>query len=126
MQGERQLSYAQLDAAANRLARVLQGQGVGAGDAVATRLERSLELVLAQLAILKLGGVYVPLDPQMPDARQQLLIADSGARCLLRAPGSAEPAWGMDSLAVSLDALADLDASPLPDRPQDAEAPAYL
>ncbi|MCH7345977.1 non-ribosomal peptide synthetase [Pelomonas sp. CA6] len=124
--GGRQLSYAQLDAAANRLARALAARGVGVGAAVATRLERSLELVVAQLALVKLGAVYVPLDPQMPEARQQLLAEDSGAGLMLLAPDSAAPGFGVATLAVSLDALADFDASPLQGVPQDAEAPAYI
>ncbi|WP_445234400.1 condensation domain-containing protein, partial [Duganella rhizosphaerae] len=60
------LSYAELNAQANRLARHLIAQGIGAGDYVATCLERSAELVIAQLAILKAGAAYVPLDAVLP------------------------------------------------------------
>ncbi|WP_445234422.1 AMP-binding protein, partial [Duganella rhizosphaerae] len=62
------LSYAELNAQANRLARHLIAQGIGAGDYVATCLERSAELVIAQLAILKAGAAYVPLDAVLPPA----------------------------------------------------------
>ncbi|MBN5246309.1 non-ribosomal peptide synthetase [Serratia ureilytica] len=84
IQGERQLSYAQLNARANRLAHRLIERGVQPGDRVAVRLTRSIELVCAQLAIVKAGAAYVPLDPQLPTARQAWIVNDSGA-CLMLA-----------------------------------------
>ncbi|BEM01250.1 non-ribosomal peptide synthetase [Serratia marcescens] len=77
------LSYAQLNAHANQLAHQLIAQGVRPGDRVATSLERSVSLVIAQLAILKAGGAYVPLDPHLPVARQAWIIGDSGASLIL-------------------------------------------
>ncbi|PII85791.1 non-ribosomal peptide synthetase [Serratia sp. OLFL2] len=84
IQGERKLSYAQLNARANRLAHRLIERGVQPGDRVAVRLTRSIELVCAQLAIVKAGAAYVPLDPQLPTARQAWIVNDSGA-CLMLA-----------------------------------------
>ncbi|MGP2705863.1 condensation domain-containing protein, partial [Serratia marcescens] len=77
------LSYAQLNARANQLAHQLIGQGVRPGDRVATSLERSSSLVIAQLAILKAGAAYVPLDPHLPVARQAWIIGDSGTTLIL-------------------------------------------
>ena len=77
------LSYAQLNAHANQLAHQLIAQGVRPGDRVATSLERSVSLVIAQLAILKAGAAYVPLDPHLPVARQAWIIGDSGALLIL-------------------------------------------
>ncbi|MEN5078952.1 amino acid adenylation domain-containing protein [Serratia marcescens] len=77
------LSYAQLNAHANQLAHQFIAQGVRPGDRVATSLERSVSLVIAQLAILKAGGAYVPLDPHLPVARQAWIIGDSGASLIL-------------------------------------------
>ncbi|MBH1908942.1 amino acid adenylation domain-containing protein, partial [Serratia marcescens] len=77
------LSYAQLNAHANQLAHQLIAQGVRPGDRVATSLERSVSLVIAQLAILKAGAAYVPLDPHLPVARQAWIIGDSGASLIL-------------------------------------------
>ncbi|MGP2803187.1 non-ribosomal peptide synthetase, partial [Serratia ureilytica] len=77
------LSYAQLNARANQLAHQLIGQGVRPGDRVATSLERSFSLVIAQLAILKAGAAYVPLDPHLPVARQAWIIGDSGTTLIL-------------------------------------------
>ncbi|WP_445497289.1 amino acid adenylation domain-containing protein [Photorhabdus sp. SF281] len=81
--GEKTLSYRELNACANRLARQLIEQGVYPGDPVALLLERSVELVVAQLAILKAGGVYVPIDPRVPDERKNWLISDCSTKLLL-------------------------------------------
>ncbi len=80
---EQTLSYAELNARANRLARQLIEQGVYSGDYVALLLARSMELVVAQLAILKAGAVYVPIDPSVPDERKNWLISDCSAKLLL-------------------------------------------
>ncbi|WP_353230570.1 non-ribosomal peptide synthetase [Pseudomonas qingdaonensis] len=77
------LSYAQLDARANRLARVLRERGVGPQVRVGLALERSAQLVIGLLAILKAGGAYVPLDPEYPLERLQYMIQDSGIGLLL-------------------------------------------
>ncbi|OAI83685.1 non-ribosomal peptide synthetase, partial [Pseudomonas putida] len=77
------LSYAELDARANRLAWMLREQGVGPQVQVGLALERSLEMVIGLLAILKAGGAYVPLDPEYPLERLHYMIRDSGVRLLL-------------------------------------------
>ena len=64
-----QLTYAELNSRANRLARHLIDLGVGPDCLVAVGLERSIEIVVALLAILKAGGAYLPLDPSYPQAR---------------------------------------------------------
>ncbi|OAQ22235.1 acetyl-CoA synthetase-like protein [Linnemannia elongata AG-77] len=76
-------SYAGLNAQANYLARQLIELGAQPGDYIATLLERSVELVVAQLAILKVGAVYVPMDPQAPAQRQAWIVADCAARLLI-------------------------------------------
>ena len=81
--GTRSLTYAELNGRSNRLARVLVGQGVGAETAVALCLGRSVDMVVALLAVLKAGGAYVPLDPAHPAARLQYQVADSGARVVI-------------------------------------------
>ncbi|BAQ82056.1 non-ribosomal peptide synthase/polyketide synthase [Pseudomonas sp. St29] len=81
--GEQQLSYAELDARANRLARLLREQGVAADVLVGICIERSIEMVVGLLAIHKAGGAYVPLDPEYPRDRLAYMIEDSGIRLLL-------------------------------------------
>ncbi|GAA5099470.1 non-ribosomal peptide synthetase [Nocardia iowensis] len=76
---ERQLTYAQLDAASSRLARELIERGVGPGDVVAIGIARSLESVLAVWAIAKTGAAYVPVDPAYPTERINHIVSDSGA-----------------------------------------------
>ncbi|NWA00111.1 non-ribosomal peptide synthetase [Pseudomonas gingeri] len=77
------LSYAELNARANRLAWRLREQGVGPQVRVGLALERSLEMVIGLLAILKAGGAYVPLDPEYPLDRLNYMIEDSGVGLLL-------------------------------------------
>jgi amino acid adenylation domain-containing protein len=86
------LTYSELDAWADGLARRLQDRGVGPEALVAVLLERSPALVVALLAILKAGGAYVPLDPAYPVERLDFLLRDSGARTLVTASADALPA----------------------------------
>ena len=83
VQGAVSLSYTQLNARANKLAHHLLGLGAAPGDRVAILLERSLDLLVAQLAISKCAAVYVPLDVNAPTDRQAFMIEDSGARWVL-------------------------------------------
>ncbi|WP_373889692.1 amino acid adenylation domain-containing protein [Massilia sp. MB5] len=82
-EGERRLSYRELDEQANRLARQLRAMGVGPDQRVALCLERSAEMVIGLLAVLKAGGAYVPLDPGYPAERLALMLSDSAPRVLL-------------------------------------------
>ncbi|KAF9959374.1 hypothetical protein BGZ70_008863, partial [Mortierella alpina] len=81
--GELSICYGELDSKANRLARQLIKRGVEAGDCVATYMQRSFELIIAQLAILKAGAVYVPIDIKAPVERQAYIASDSGAKLLI-------------------------------------------
>ncbi len=76
--GEQHLTYAELNARANQLARLLQSRGVGPEVPVGVFMERSLEMVVSLYGILKAGGAYVPLDPEDPKPR--LLHMLSAAR----------------------------------------------
>jgi amino acid adenylation domain-containing protein len=77
------LTYAELNAQANRLARHLVAQGVGADRLVALCLQRSVETLVAVLAVLKAGGAYVPLDPQLPDERLARMLRDCAPAAVL-------------------------------------------
>jgi amino acid adenylation domain-containing protein len=80
---ERSLSYGELNARANRLAHHLRSLGVGADDPVAICVERSPEMVVGLLAILKAGGAFVPLDPDYPSGRLSFMLADSAPMLVL-------------------------------------------
>jgi amino acid adenylation domain-containing protein len=89
--GGESLTYAQLEARADRLARRLRALGVGPEVRVGVCLERSCEAVVALLAVLKAGGAYLPLDPSHPPERLAFLLEDSGARVLIARPGRRAP-----------------------------------
>jgi amino acid adenylation domain-containing protein len=82
------VSYAELNTRADRLAERLRGIGVGPEERVAVVLERSVELMVALLGVLKAGGAYVPIDPESPQERIDLLLADAGARVLITPEGA--------------------------------------
>ncbi|EJM97622.1 non-ribosomal peptide synthetase [Herbaspirillum sp. YR522] len=77
------LGYAQLNDQANALAHWLMAQGVGCDDRVGVCMERSQDMVVALLAIMKAGAAYVPMDPDHPPQRLQYFIDDSRTRLLL-------------------------------------------
>ncbi|HWA53674.1 MAG TPA: amino acid adenylation domain-containing protein, partial [Solirubrobacterales bacterium] len=81
--GERVLSYAALEAHANRLARHLQSLGVGPETVVGLCVERSPEMVVGLLGILKAGAAYLPLDPNYPRERLSFMLADADAPVLV-------------------------------------------
>jgi amino acid adenylation domain-containing protein len=81
--GVETLTYRALDQQANRLAHYLLGNGVVPGDRVGLAYERSIDAVVALLAILKAGAAYVPLDPDQPLRRLEEMLGDADARILL-------------------------------------------
>ncbi|ARU63633.1 hypothetical protein CBW65_23405 [Tumebacillus avium] len=81
--GETRLTYRDLNERANRTARYLQRLHTGPGNIVAVCMERSPEMVIALLAVLKAGGAYLPLDPEYPQERLQFMLEDSRAGVLL-------------------------------------------
>ncbi|MBL4671546.1 MAG: AMP-binding protein, partial [Arenicella sp.] len=80
---QQQLTYANLNQRSNRLAHYLLSQGVKPDSLVGLCVERSLDMVIAILGILKAGGSYVPLDPSHPTARLSYMLSDSGVSLLL-------------------------------------------
>jgi amino acid adenylation domain-containing protein/non-ribosomal peptide synthase protein (TIGR01720 family) len=114
-----QLSYAALNAQANRLARKLREQGVGPEVRVGIATERAMPLVVGLLAILKAGGAYVPLDPQYPAERLSYMIDDSGIALLLTQAHlidglpAREGVQVLDLAALQLDAYSADNLAPL-------------
>ncbi|AIG79224.1 Hypothetical protein AJAP_32050 [Amycolatopsis japonica] len=81
------LTYAELNGEANRLARRLVAHGVGPERLVALAMPRSIEFVIAILAVHKAGAAYVPVDPDYPEERKRQMLDDAAAHCLLCLPG---------------------------------------
>lgn len=103
------LTYAELNERANRLAHLLRGRGVGRDVLVGVAMERSLDLVVALLAVLKAGGAYVPLDTGLPPARLAAIAEDARPRVVLthgtlagRLPALDCPVLGLAGLAAEL------------------------
>ena len=130
------LTYAALDARANRLARLLAARGVGPEDRVALLLPRSAEFVVAVLAVAKTGAAYLPLDPAYPAARLDYVLDDAAPACVLvdsatsgLARAAGRPLLVLDDDAVRAD-LADGDDTPLTlaerTAPLAPEHPAYV
>ena len=95
--------YDALDRRANRLARLLRTMGARADVPVGVCLGRSVDLVVALLAVLKSGAVYLPLDPQHPPARRAFVLRDAGAELLVthrRHSANADPSWSGQVLCV--------------------------
>ncbi|HET7462077.1 MAG TPA: amino acid adenylation domain-containing protein, partial [Longimicrobium sp.] len=87
--GEERLTYAELNARANRLAHWLRERGVGPDARVAICVERGPEMVVGVLGVLKAGGAYVPLDPGYPAARLAHMLQDSAPAALLTGASAA-------------------------------------
>jgi len=120
------LSYAELDRAANRVAHALLARGVGRGSVVAVCMERSPELVAAQLGVLKAGAAYLPLDPAYPAERVAFMLRDTRAPVLVAQAALAERVAGFGVPVLAVDARAAL-AEPSPEtRPAVAVDPAEL
>ena len=79
----RQLTYAQVDSEASRIAGRLRISGARPGVLIAIYLERSLELITAMLGVLKSGAAYLPIDPTVPQKRLEFMLSDSGASLVI-------------------------------------------
>lgn len=89
---QNRMTYGELNDRANLFARQMQAQGVELGEFIPVLMGRSVELLVAQLAILKVGAAYVPIDPEAPADRQEFMIRDCGARHLVLGTGHSPPA----------------------------------
>ncbi|QKV72487.1 amino acid adenylation domain-containing protein [Amycolatopsis sp. Hca4] len=80
---DEELTYAELDARANRLAHVLIGRGAGPERVVALAVPRSIEMIVAELAVLKAGAAYLPLDQDYPAERIAFMVSDARPVCVV-------------------------------------------
>ncbi|WP_458695270.1 non-ribosomal peptide synthetase [[Mycobacterium] appelbergii] len=111
------LTYRELDAASNRLARHLIGLGAGPGTCVALLMERSAEAVVSILAAVKTGAAYLPIDPLHPDARIEFVVRDAAPVAVVTSAASVERLDGSDVLVIDIDdsGIADASDAPLPE-----------
>nr|CRL72923.1 syringomycin synthetase [Mycolicibacterium malmesburyense] len=107
----RSLTYGELDAASSGLAQVLAAAGVGAGDRVGLLLPRSVDAVVAMLAVLKCAAVYVPLDPAHPEARTEFVLGDAGPAAVVTTADLRSRVDGLGVRVVDIDDVV-LDSSP--------------
>ena len=119
--GERTLTYAELDAASSRLARLLISRGAGPERVVALVFGRSADMIVAILAVAKTGAAYLPVDPAYPPERIAFMLADAAPACVLtsaelagRLPPDAGPAIVLDAQAIVAE-LAGFAATPVDD-----------
>ncbi|MEV6827027.1 non-ribosomal peptide synthase/polyketide synthase [Amycolatopsis sp. NPDC051102] len=123
--GGESLTYAELDARAGRLARVLAAHGIGPERIVALALPRSVEIVVAQLAVWKAGGAFVPVDPTYPIERITFMLADARPALVLTLDGLAPPVpAGVPVLTLDDPEL--FDGEPVPPVAVRPEHPAYV
>lgn len=99
--GER-LSYENLNARANQLARRLQANSIQPDDRVGIYMPRSMDMIIAILGILKAGAAYVPLDPSLPKRRLEYMVEDAGARVILTCTGQDMPALDFDGVEIQV------------------------
>ncbi|MCC3650366.1 amino acid adenylation domain-containing protein [Streptomyces sp. S07_1.15] len=129
--GERSLSYGELDEAAGRVAALLSGSGVGRGDRVAVVMERSADLLVALLGVWKAGAAYVPVDAGSPVERVALVLADAAPVVVLCTEATrgalpentAAPVMVLDSASVAAEVTA---REPRPGVPVGAGDVAYV
>lgn len=81
--GDQQISYAELDERANQLANFLRDNGTGPGSVVMVHLERSIDTIVALLAVLKAGGAYLPVEPGVPDSRIETFVEETGCATVI-------------------------------------------
>jgi amino acid adenylation domain-containing protein len=127
--GEHSLSYHALDLLSNHMARRLRDAGAGPESIVGLCAERSLELIVGLLGILKSGAAYVPLDPSSPADRLQFQLDDSGARILLAQPHLVSRLPNFAGRMVSLDPVPEFIPEPdaeLLDAGGSSESMAYV
>ncbi|PEY73226.1 non-ribosomal peptide synthetase [Bacillus thuringiensis] len=97
------LTYQELHERANQLANTLIKRGIGPDCVVGVCMERSIELVVALLGVMKSGGAYLPLDPQFPSDRLEFMVNDAQAKVILTNTASKEDLQGIHAEIICLD-----------------------
>lgn len=118
IQGNRKMTYGELEQRSNRLAHYLLASGAGKGRTVAVRMERSMELVMSYLAILKAGGVFLPVDVSIPADRVAYMLENSRASIAIAMRSMADKLLLPEVTPIFLDKVAEAIAK-MPSHCQD-------
>ncbi|MGC5327087.1 amino acid adenylation domain-containing protein [Brevibacillus sp. SYSU BS000544] len=133
--GDRKWSYREVNRQADLLAVRLVSEGVGVGSIVGILAERTPELVIGMLGILKAGAAYLPIDPVYPEERKRFMLKDSGASVLLVQSGlNTHPEWNQKTLLLdehgadegATSSLKDVPIAGIGDGEQGSEQLAYV
>ncbi|MFE2146444.1 amino acid adenylation domain-containing protein, partial [Streptomyces sp. NPDC059456] len=119
--GEESLRYGELDALAGGLATALRSAGAGPGTPVGVCLKRGVRSVAAMTAIWRAGGVYVPLDPALPEERLRFMAGEAGLACVLTDAATADLAGALGPRVLRVE-----DAAPDADAPHHSPGPRDL
>jgi amino acid adenylation domain-containing protein len=124
------LTYGELNSRANALAHELRALGADKGSIIGVCLERSLDMLVALLAVQKSGGAYVPLDPRLPERRLEHMVADSGLSLIIATEDLLERLVLPNDVQVvdPRSSIADQEppATPNPERHVSSSDPAYI
>jgi amino acid adenylation domain-containing protein len=127
--GERRLSYGELNRRANRLAHRLSQRDLREESTAAVCVRRSMDMMVALLAVVKAGGVYVPIDPELPSERMAMMLSDSKAGFILTEHSLSGRVSGLKAEVICLDSdwheIETYDSSNLPHGPG-GDAALYL
>jgi amino acid adenylation domain-containing protein len=126
--GQTSMSYAALDSASDHLAQIIRSRGIARGSVVGIYLQRSPQMVVALLAVLKAGSAYLPVDPLLPTQRIEFLLADAQVPLILTHSELSDVLPESNAMVLLIDKIADDPASalePIEDYPK-AEDIAYL
>ncbi|QJS09501.1 non-ribosomal peptide synthetase [Streptomyces argyrophyllae] len=123
--GGRATTYAELDGRANLLAHTLAAAGIGAESLVAVRVERSADLVVALLAVLKRGAAFVPLVPSLPAERVAVITGDARVAAVIVDPSGTDRLDGLGVPLIPVPAEGSAPAAPEADVPLDQAAYVY-
>ena len=122
--GKQRLSYLELDNRASKLANFLSHKGVEQGDRIAICMSRDISRVVAILAVIKLGAIYVPVSTELPQQRCEYMVDEVACKLVLSNENSAVLAWDVAADVLTLDAKAVADA--IAQQPQSRQYPLSL
>jgi amino acid adenylation domain-containing protein len=125
--GERSITHKELDEQSRLIASVLNSSGIGPGDLVAIYLDRSIELVVSMVGVLRSGAAYLPIDGSVPEQRVEFMLSDSGASAVITQANLRDRIRRRTTYLVSeLVQIGSSDVSKRPEYEPTGDDPAYV